>query len=158
MHLTIDDFIKSIPNSQAEVIVDLELVVLECVDFRPPSFSSLPCLFGFLMDYLPLVEGQVSDIHDRAQQALDYLQTTLMIEEVMLIDSPSAIALACVLEHLEESETYWEIRLGKLENLTELFESVENIKSRISSFEDVNTDQVKAIDKKVKLARQSIVQ
>ena len=153
-----DEFIKNIPNTQAELIVDLELAVLECIDFRPPTFSPLPCLFGFLMDYLPVVEGQVNDIHERAQQALEHLQIGLMIEEIALINSPSAIALACVLENIEESETYWETRLGKLQNVTELFKNIEEIKRLINTFEEVNTDEVKSIDKKIKIARQSISQ
>lgn len=153
-----DDFVKNIPNTQAEAIVDLELVVLECVDFRPPTFSPLPCLFGFLMDYLTVVEGQINDIHERAQRSQDNLQIALMVEEVILISPPSLVALACVLENIDESETYWETRLGKLQNISDLFKVIEDIKRHISSFEDISTDEVKTIDKKIKLARQSMTQ
>lgn len=160
MHLTMDEFSKNIPNVQAELIVESELVVLQCIDFRPPSFSPVPCLFGFLMDYLQTVEGRVADddIHERAQRALDHLQVALMIEEVVLLHPPSVISLACVLEHIDESETYWETRLGKLDNVTDLYTSIDSIKKLIDDFQDISTEQVKSIDKKIKLARQTISQ
>jgi hypothetical protein len=158
MHWTMDDFVKNIPNTQAEAVVDLEMVVLECVDFRPPTFSPLPCLYGFLMDYLTVVEGQIDDIHERAQRSQDNLQIALMIEEVVLLSPPSVVALGCVLENIDESETYWETRLGKLPNISDLFKTIEDIKWQISSFEEVSTDKVKMIDKKIKLARQSLTQ
>lgn len=159
MHLSMDEFVRCIPNTQAEAIVDLELVVLEAVDFRPPTFSPVPCLFGFLMDYLPVVGGSsrgLGDIHERSQRALDHLQVALMIEDVVLLHPPAVIALACVLEHLEESETYWETRLKQVEHVTDLYKAVEAVKKRIAEFQDVSTEQVKLIDKKIKLARQAI--
>lgn len=95
-----DDFIKNIPNTRAGLIVDLELIVLECVQFTPPTNSPVPCLYGAMMDYLTL-SGHLEDeneIADQMQSATDKLKVALLIDQIVLKHSPSMIAFSCLPE------------------------------------------------------------
>ena len=91
-----DDFVSKIPNTNPELIVQMEVVVLESNDFRPPQFSPVTCLYGFLLDSMPII-AKISDYHDISQVALDRLQVAFMIDEIILVESPSHVALACVI-------------------------------------------------------------
>lgn len=104
MHLTMDYFTSKIPNTQPDLIIQMEVVVLAANDFRPPQFSPIPSLYGFILDVLPVV-NKTSELQELSQNALDKLQVCFMIDEIMLIESPSHIALACVLD----SDKDWEL-------------------------------------------------
>lgn len=97
LHLTMDIFISKIPNTNPELIIQMEVIVLESNDFRPPQFSLVTCVYGFLLDSLPIIE-KISEYQDILQTALDRLQVAFMIDEIVLIESPSHVALACVLD------------------------------------------------------------
>lgn len=94
-----DEFIKNIPNTRPELIVDLELVVLECVQFTPPSKSPVPCLYGVMMDFLALTGcSDENEIADQMQQATDKLKTALLIDQIVLHHPPSMLAFSCLPE------------------------------------------------------------
>lgn len=97
LHLTMDIFVSKISNTNPESIIQMEVIVLESNDFRPPQFSLVTCVYGFLLDSLPIIE-KISEYQDILQSALDRLQIAFMIEEIVLLESPSYIALACVLD------------------------------------------------------------
>lgn len=103
-----DQFVSKIPNSQTELIVQLEVVILEASDFRPPIFSPVTCLYGFILDVLPIlnsISDSDFDYQEFSQKALERLQISFLIDEIILIESPSHIALACVLSSNETCET-----------------------------------------------------
>ena len=101
-----DNFISKIPNTNSELIIRMEVIVLESNDFRPPQFSPLICIYGFLLDSLPVIE-KISEYQDVLQPALDRLQVSIIIEDIVLIESPSHVALACVLDSDEAFERYY---------------------------------------------------
>lgn len=103
MHLTMDNFISKIPNTQSDLIIQLEVVVLAANDFRIPHFSPIPCLYGFIFDSLSILD-KLSEYQEFSQIALDRLQIACMIDEIMLIETPSHVALACVLNSDQSSE------------------------------------------------------
>lgn len=74
----------------------MEVIVLESNDFRLPQFSLVTCVYGFLLDSLPII-GKISEYQDILQTSLDRLQVAFMLEDIVLIESPSHVALACVL-------------------------------------------------------------
>ena len=92
-----DTFISKIPNTQPEIIVQMEVTVLAACNFRPPQFSVVPCLYGFILDIIPII-GKISNYQEITQKALDRLQISFMIEDIILLESPSHIALACILD------------------------------------------------------------
>lgn len=92
-----DNFGSKIPNAQPELIVQLEVFVLAASNFNPPQFSPIPCLYGFVFESA-CVLNRMSDYQELAQQSLDRLQIALLIDEIVLIETPAHIALACVLE------------------------------------------------------------
>ena len=92
MHLTMDNFISKIANAQADLIIQMEVVVLAASDFRPPQFSPIPCLYGFVLDILPLLDNiSISEYPNVSQNALDRLQISFMIDEIVLTASPSLL-------------------------------------------------------------------
>lgn len=99
-----DSFVSKIPNTQPELIIQLEVIVLAASDFRFPHFSPIPCLYGFVFDSLSILDKMV-DYQEFSQKALDRFQIALLIDGIMLIESPSHIALACVLDFDKSSET-----------------------------------------------------
>lgn len=103
MHLTMDQFISKIPNSQTDLIVKFEIVVLEASDFRPPIFSPITCLYGFILDALPILNN-ISEYQEFSQKALERLQVSFLIDAIILTETPSHIALACVLGTNETCE------------------------------------------------------
>lgn len=96
MHLSMDNFIFHIPNAQPDLIVQMETVVLAANNFRPPQFSPIPCLYGFLLDSLPIIDN-IAEYQKYTQKSLDRLQISFMIDDIVLTECPSQIALACVL-------------------------------------------------------------
>ena len=97
MHLTMDNFVSKIPNTQPDLIIQLEVVVLAANNFQVPQFSPIPCLYGFVFDSLSIL-GKIIKYQEFSQKALDRLQIALLIDDIMLIESPSHIALACALD------------------------------------------------------------
>ena len=98
-----DKFISKIPNANPELIIQMEIVVLYASDFRPPQFSPISCVYGFLLDSLPIIE-KIPEYQDISQAALDRLQVAFMVDDIILIESPSHIALACVLNSDKDFE------------------------------------------------------
>jgi hypothetical protein len=89
-----DSFVEKIPNTNSSLIVRLEIVVIEASGFFPPEYSPVPCLYGFLL-YLFPSDDEYQTICDIA---FDRLQIALMIDDIVLIESPSRVALACILD------------------------------------------------------------
>ena len=98
-----DNFTSRIPNTHPELIIQLEIVVLAANDFRVPQFSPIPCLYGFILDSLTILD-RISEYQEFSQKALDRLQIAFMIDELLLTKSPSHIALACVLDFDQSCE------------------------------------------------------
>lgn len=98
-----DKFTSKIPNTNPELIVQMEVVVLESNNFRPPQFSPVTCVYGFLLDSLP-INGKIAEYQELLQNSLDRLQIAFMIDDVILTESPSHIALACVMDSDEAFE------------------------------------------------------
>lgn len=98
-----DSFVSKIPNTQPELIIQLEVIVLAASDFQFPQFSPITCLYGFVFDSLSILD-KISDYQEFSQKALDRLQIALLVDDIMLIESPSHIALACVLDFDKSSE------------------------------------------------------
>lgn len=92
-----DCFTSKIPNTQPELIVQLEIVVLAANDFKPPQFSPIPCLYGYIFESM-CVLNRMSEYQEQVQKAFDRLQVAFLIDELVLIETPAHIALACVLE------------------------------------------------------------
>lgn len=92
-----DNFVSKIPNTQPDTIIELEVVVLAANDFRTPQYSPITCMYGFIFDSL-VVLNTPSEFRETSQKALDSLLISFLIDEIILIESPSHIALACLLE------------------------------------------------------------
>lgn len=92
-----DAFISKIPNSQPELVIQLEIVVLAANEFKPPQFSPIPCLYGFIFESMCSLK-EIPEIQEQVQKYLDRLQVAFLIDELVLIETPAHIALACVLE------------------------------------------------------------
>jgi hypothetical protein len=97
MHISMDNFVSKITNTQSDLIIQLEVVILAANNFKLPQFSPIPCLYGFVFDSLSIL-NRISEYQEFSQKALDRLQIAVMFDDVMLIESPSHIALACVLD------------------------------------------------------------
>ena len=168
-----DNFISKIANAQADLIIQMEVVVLAASDFRPPQFSPIPCLYGFVLDILPLLDNiSISEYPNVSQKALDRLQISFMIDEIVLTESPSHVALACVLESDQDWKLYKNLffiysrlfsfifilryrenRLKELENVDELHEKIKRIQSKIKNYAEYSPESLKPIDRKIRLAK-----
>lgn len=150
-----NDFVSNLPNTKPELIVEMELVILEAIDFRLPSFSAVVCFYGFIFDYLPKSEGlEASD--DFIQEGLDRLQTALMLDSVMLVSTSSHIGLACALGTTDHSEIYWEERLQKLGNIGDLYANFNRIREAISNFAEVDQEALRPIDRKIRTIQSAL--
>lgn len=97
MHLTMDSFSSKIPNIQPELIVNYEVLILSTLEFKLPMHSPFVCLYGFVIDWSSK-SGSDFDYNLHLQRGIDRLQVALMIDRIMLLESPAEIALSCLYE------------------------------------------------------------
>lgn len=170
-----DNFISKIPNTNPDLIVQMEIITLYANDFRPPQFSPIPCVYGFLLDALPIIE-KIAEYQDILQAALDRLQVAFMMDEIMLVESPAHIAIACVINSDKDFEayelnclsyfayfisfisSYWEERLNKLSGIEDLYRKIERIRQKIDNYSDISSDILRPIDLKIRSAKSEIVE
>ena len=127
-----DNFISKIANAQADLIIQMEVVVLAASDFRPPQFSPIPCLYGFVLDILPLLDNiSISEYPNVSQNALDRLQISFMIDEIVLTASPSLL----------ESDPDWKLYKNLFFIYSRLFSFIFILRyrnNRLKELEDVD--------------------
>lgn len=164
MHLSMRDFCESVPGTQADAVAAAEQVVLRAISYRFPPFSVLPCLLGFLMDFARAVELNDEDAVDALKQhALDCLQRALLLDQLVLAQPPSRVALACVLEaaalagcDARGTASYWDARLARHPEHVALHTALAHIRHALRALHEPSAALLRPIDRKLRDARASL--
>jgi hypothetical protein len=149
MHLTMSDFATKIPNCQPNLILEIELALLEALDFNIHFFHPHSSLAGLFLDIQASNLGDKEEIeawHRGAGSVLDVLVKT----DALLVESPSHLAMAAVYKADPDKFTEWaRIRLSEQLDLEELFAKLRIILETWSSPVTLDPAHLKEIDKKL---------
>lgn len=154
LHLTLSEFTGKIKNSNAQLIMDIELVLLAALHFNLHFHHPHAALAGFHLDIQVIaVEGQALDM-EAAGRALDRLVTT----DAILIHSPSHLALAALFySNPTLTESYIETRLSKITDPTELLDKLRSICSELQVDKPaLDNARLKDIDRRLMQARNAL--
>jgi len=164
LHLTMEDFSLKIPNTKPELLISIEPILLEAVDFELCFFHPQTCLYGFIIEFQTChddVEGLFRD----ANKILDQFMGT----DAVMIANPSVLALAaidscnsglidryfsCLVLYLYER--YLRDRLGSHFDFEGLKETFQSLRSFLQTTTDINVEQLKEIDRKLIACRNAL--
>lgn len=149
LHLTMSDFATKIPNCQPDLILEIELALLEALDFNIHFFHPHSCLAGFFLDIHASSSYPKEEIevwHKNSGSVLDILVKT----DALLIESPSHLALAAICKSQPDYFTQWaQLRLAEQLNVNELLSRLKGIVESWSSPVSLEPAHLKEIDRKL---------
>lgn len=149
MHLTMSDFATKIPNCQPNLILEIELALLEALDFNIHFFHPHSCMAGLFLDIQATSQRNKDEIeawHRGAGSVLDVLVKT----DALLVEYPSHLAMAAVYKTNPDKFIEWaRLRLAEQLDLEELLARLRRIHEAWSSPVSLDPAHLKEIDKKL---------
>lgn len=148
LHLAASDFTAKIPNCQPNLITEIELALLEVINFNLLFFHPHSALTG-----LALVLKADRTVIAEATKALDVLVMT----DALLLETPSHLALATFWQLVPQLvEEYIETILKKTVDCDTLLDRLRTISQYIMPPTPFNTGLLKDIDRRLHQARSSL--
>lgn len=148
LHLSATEFTDRIPNCQRELMPVIELALLDALEFNLLFFHPHTALRGFA-----LVLNANQQTLDDATTILNQLVTT----DVLLIESPSHLALACLYRVSQQAVTdYIETSLQHSIDCDGLLDRLDRVVTFAQPPTPFDTELLKDIDRKLHQARASL--
>lgn len=161
LHLTMEQFSGRIPNTNSTALLRLEFVLLSALEYRVNFFSPMDALAGFLLDYRQYLGDHSWDkqIPIKANDILGKICGT----DSILFYTPARLAIIalCLAIDKDDDPTLKAFLTNRLPltripstTLEPLETSIANVKLLLS--EKIDTNQVKAIDRRLIQIRKSL--
>lgn len=158
LHLTMDQYAAKIPNTDAELLIELEFVLLASLDYKVFFFSPNAALAGVLLELKTLSEGPLEDGPSWDSKWIaesSVLLDRICATDALLMYSPSCLALVSLLMILPEGK-HKEALLQKIVPFTRLATSGEPLDDALlavgnlmNDFSALDPEKIKAIDRRL---------
>lgn len=135
LHLTMDQFAKKIPNTDAQLLLELEFVLLDAFDHVVLFFSPTVCLLGF---WVQLKDAGIAVSLGLLEQAKHQLATLIRTDAILLY-RPSLLALFALALTLSELPDEMVNRIAE--------QDFALVKTLLAT--KVDPEKVKAVDRKL---------
>lgn len=161
LHLTMEQYAAKIPNTDGELLVELEFVLLAALEYKIYFFSPHAALAGLIMDLKVLTADEWdSKWTTEASALLDRICAT----DALLRYSPARLAAVALLMVLSEGRHRDALRdrlvpLARMRSssLTESLEdTVQEVKSLLEGYSAIDAETVKAIDRRLLQLRKAL--